>query len=173
MEILIALLAGSIAAITATVLTYADHLIKEKKRERFDEEIERIDRSLYDTGSSASFARSQWIRDIEGQIAARVASSKGSEHLDIHQEIEKQMIEIHDKISLLEAHFPANANFERTFAVNDSLLSEKIDQLALRLDSIEGRIISKLEIAIIVAKVIAGVALLGGSLYALIVYILI
>lgn len=173
MEILIALLAGAIGAILAAILAFANHFIKKKKRAWIEKEIRQINRALFDTGMWATYTRAKWIKDIEDIVAVRLASSAGIEKKNIHKEIEKQMVEIRDRVSLTEAHFPANANFERTFSINDTLLSEKIDQLALRLDAIEERNMTKLEISIIVAEVVSIIAFLGSISYAIITFLLV
>ena len=110
----------------------------------------------------------QLISQVEDDLLERLSDLDGISKTQVREEIENKVADIRGRIEQIETRFPDTVKIDKISSINDALFAERIELLAKRLDSLESKILSKWDVAIIVSLVIAGISFIVGATYSVI-----
>ncbi|MEX2499832.1 MAG: hypothetical protein WD397_13265 [Wenzhouxiangellaceae bacterium] len=98
---------------------------------------------------------------IVHETAARNASDE-----EISDRINERLKVLKDRLTEIEKRYPDEGSIERTVSVNEALISERIDQLAVQTQALEAKMLSRWDVAMIVSTVLTGILSISGGTYA-------
>ncbi len=111
------------------------------------------------------------ISQVEDSLLERMSDLDGLSKIEVRKEIDKKVSDIRSRIEQIESRFPDSDTIDKISSINDALFAERIELLAKRLDSMEAKILSKWDVAIIVSAMIVGISFVVGATYSIITII--
>ncbi|MEW8403986.1 MAG: hypothetical protein AB2689_10990 [Candidatus Thiodiazotropha taylori] len=108
------------------------------------------------------------IAQVEDSLLERISDLDGLSKSDVRNEIDKKVSDIRSRIEQIENRFPDSDTIDKISSINDALFAERIELLAKRLDSIESKMLSKWDVAIIVSAMVVGISFVVGATYSII-----
>jgi len=111
------------------------------------------------------------VLQVEHQIADRIASQAGRSLAEVKSELDHELSQFRDRVKRIEDRFPSDAELDKIASINDALLSERIDQLAKRMESLEARTLSRWDVTVVVSAIIGGIATVVASTVAVVQFL--
>lgn len=125
-------------------------------------------RALAPDAGASPLSTPELLRRMEDQIVTRVAATSCClAREEVQQEIDDQLTILQERLHQIESRFPGRTAPDLIASLNEALLSERIDQVAKQVQSIERRVLSKWDVALTVSAMIAGIAFVVGATYAI------
>lgn len=102
---------------------------------------------------------------IEKQIVDRLSADPRMTVDEVRSAVQTELGEVRQRIEKIENRFPPESQLERISSINDALLSERIDQIGKRIESLEKQVLSRWDVAKTVSTVIGGVCAVVAATY--------
>lgn len=180
-EAVFAALLGVIVSLIASLISHYYKNLTEKRLEQLKETIRKnvaqvsldlgvlkISKTIESQPDDIRESSQALIERMEQQILERVSSSPSLSIENIKKDVQSEIQEFKDRIEKIEQRFPAEAQLEKIASINDAILSERIDQLAKKVEGIESKILSKWDVAITVSTIIGGIFAVVAATYGVI-----
>jgi len=103
------------------------------------------------------------LEELANGIAERVAARRGINEAGIREKVHSDISELTDRLHALEARLSDEPPPDPESPFNDELFKHRIDQLADQLNDIEKKMLSKWDVAMIVAIILGGIAFVAGA----------
>jgi hypothetical protein len=113
-----------------------------------------------------SLLKHHLTEEIRQAVIAYETSTGNASDEEISARINKRLEVLRDRLEEIESRYPDEGSIERTLSVNEALLSERIDQLAVQTQGLEARVLSRWDVAMIVSTVLTGILSVSGGTYA-------
>jgi len=179
-ETLAALIPAIASILTALIVTQ----LRRTKKEHLKKEKERQRQIITETGQALGMLKEPWespaklsqesiARLVVEQMRARFAEVPGISKEQIKKEIENKLADIQGRISKLEYQFPDDAQSEKIAKIiNDlTILSGEVKLLTKQFESLERKILTRWDVAVIVSIIIAGIFSVVAATYGVINFI--
>lgn len=108
----------------------------------------------------------EWVKEVGEQIVYQFPASSGMSREEIQKEVSDQVKALQERLIEIENRFPEKSQIDKIASINDALLAERIEQLAIQLKQIESKILSRWDVALVVSEIVGGIIVIVGATYA-------
>jgi len=172
-DVIYSALIGAIASIIAGVLA---SIMLHRRKKQVSDQKEKVRNTITKLGIDLGFVKAEissnqlaptksQLETIEEQIIARLSDRPDFSATKLEDAIKNELEQFRDRISKIEERFPPEAQLEKISSINDAVFSLRIDQLAKQIDTLETRILSRWDVAVIVSSMIAGIFAIVAATY--------
>ena len=178
-DVIYSALIGAMASVIAGLLA---SIMLRRRRKQLSHRKEKIRETMSKVGIDLGFVKADILSNelvlsqrqldkIEEQIIARLSDRHDLNSPKLKATIENELEEFRDRIAKIEKRFPSEAQLEKIASINEAIFAVRIDQLANQIDALEGRILSRWDVAVTVSSIIGAIFAIIAATYAVIGFI--
>lgn len=121
--------------------------------------------------SSHLLPQQQIIDLVENRIMNKLEMKSHMTEERIRIDTDNYLNDLIERVENIERRFPDESKIEKIASINDALLSERIDQLKEQFDRLDGKLLTKWDIAVIVSTIIGGISAIVAMTYGFLKFI--
>lgn len=106
------------------------------------------------------------LKEVEQGIVEGVSERESLSREQVRTEVEEKMAEVRGRLEAIEKRFPGESTIDKIASINDALFAQRIEQLTSRIETLEEKLLTKWDVALIVSIVAAGIFAVVGATYA-------